>query len=79
MIWFEYEIRMRKLVQDLLEPTTKRSIQDRELYEILMKKYEEQRKRVDEIDFILHKSQKRQTVYEEIDRKIFELVQNNIK
>ena len=65
---------MRKLVQELLEPTTKRSIQERELYEILTKKYEESRKKIDEIEFILHKSQKRQTIFDEIEKKIFELV-----
>ena len=65
---------MRKLVQELLEPTTKRSIQDRELYEILNRKYEEDRKRIDEIEFILHKSQKRQTIFSEIEKKIFEFV-----
>lgn len=74
LIWFDYETKMRKLVSELLEPSTKRSIQDRELYDALIKKYDEQAKKLEELEFIVCKSKKRQTVFEDINQRINELV-----
>jgi len=75
LIWFEYETRLRKLVEELLEPTVKRSREEREMYEVLSKKHEGLLKRVEDLEFTSHRTQKRQTVFEDIFRRISELDQ----
>jgi len=78
LIWFEYETRLRKLVEELLEPTVKRSREEREMYEVLSKKHEGLLKRVEDLEFTSHRTQKRQTVFEDIFRRISELVRDSL-
>jgi len=59
--WFGFETRIRKMVIDIMEPSVKRSIEDREQV-IELKKFSEIIKRkVEECEFIIHKAQKRTT------------------
>ena len=74
LIWFEYETRLRKLVEELLEPTIRRSREERELFESLNKKSEALHKRVDDLEFMSQRTQKRQTAFDDIFKRINELV-----
>ncbi len=44
------------------------------MYEVLSKKHETMVKRVEDLEFTSHRTQKRQTVFEDIFRRISELV-----
>jgi len=74
LIWFDYETRLRKLIEEILEPTVKRSREERELFEILSKKNESLSKRIEDLEFMSQRTQKRQTSFEDIFRKLNELV-----
>jgi len=74
LIWFDYETRLRKLIEEILEPTVKRSKEERELFDILSKKNESLTKRVEDLEFMSQRTQKRQTSFEDIFKRLNELV-----
>ena len=74
MIWFDYETRLRTLVEELLEPTLRRSREERELFEMLSRKNDHSNKRLDDVEFMFQKTQKRQTAFEDIFKRIHDLV-----
>jgi phage shock protein A len=69
---------MRKTIQELLEPTIKRSIEDRELMDTFKKTTDSMKRKMDEIEYLVVKTQKKTTFFDDLDKKINEL-DSNIK
>jgi Heat shock factor binding protein 1. len=63
-------------VQELLEPTIRRSREDREMHDILLKKYDEMSKRIEDLEVAIQKSKKRDTVFDQIFTRLNDLVHN---
>lgn len=57
----------------------KRSREDREIHDVLHKKYEEMIRRVEDLEYAIQKSDKKQTVFEEIHSKINDLVKTETR
>ncbi len=74
LVWVNYETRLRKLMQELLQPTVKRSREDREMYDSLVKKYDFLHKRVETLEFVTNKTDNQQTIFDDIFMKITNLV-----
>lgn len=74
MMWLTYETKLRTLMQDLLQPTVKRSREDRELYDNLMYRCEVLTKRVEDLETITHKAEVKQTIFDDIFKRINNLV-----
>jgi len=61
-------------MQDLLQPTVKRSLEDRELYDNLMKRCETLTRRVEDLETITHKSENKHTIFDDLFKKINDVV-----
>lgn len=71
--WFDFETRMRRIIQELLDPTIRRSLEDKEIVNSLKKSLDLQKRKIEEIEFVIHKTQKRTTIFEEINKKMVEM------
>ena len=67
--WFSFETRVRKLIQDLVEPVSKRAVEAKESSDTLRKSNDNLKRKVEEIEFVVHKSQKKSTIFEDINNK----------
>lgn len=56
--WFSFETRVRKLIQDLVDPVSKRALEAKESSETLRKSNDVLKRKVEELEFVVHKSQK---------------------
>ncbi len=72
--WFAMETKVRQLVQELIEPTIKRGVQDRIDIEELNGQLQKQKGLIDNINFALYKSKERDTVFETIDKRFETIV-----
>ena len=54
--WFAFETRIRKLLVQMIEPISKRSINDKEIIAEMKKANDLVRKKVDECEFVIHKT-----------------------
>ncbi|CDW83267.1 UNKNOWN [Stylonychia lemnae] len=72
--WFDFEMRMRKLVHQLMEPTFKQSTEDRALVSKLQRFLEDHDRRVNDIEIILFKKdeEERMGLFDSIYKKITE-------
>lgn len=61
-------------MQELLQPTIKRSREDRELYDTLMHKCDMLAHRVEDLETITHKAEVKQTIFDDIFKRINNLV-----
>lgn len=61
-------------MHELLQPTVKRSREDRELYDKLKHQCEALSKRVEELEVVTHKTENKQTIFDDIFNKINILV-----
>ena len=68
--WFAFETRIRQIIFEFLEPSTKRIVETKNTIESVINQNEFLRRRVDELEFILHKSHKRNLVHDNLDKRI---------
>ena len=70
--WFLFENRIRKMVIELLEPIVKRSNDDREVVLGIKMLSETQKRKLDELEYLTHKSQKRLGSLDMVTKRINE-------
>eukprot|EP00347_Sterkiella_histriomuscorum_P004957 403358437 len=72
--WFDFEMRMRKLVHQLMEPTFKQSTEDRAIVNKLQRFLEDHDRRVNDIEIVLFKKdeEERMGLFDSIYKKITE-------
>lgn len=70
--WFAFETRIRKVLYELLEPTADRSIQAKEAVEKIKSENEFLIRKIEELEFILHKSHKRSTLFDNVNKRLIE-------
>ena len=71
--WFAFEIRVRKMVMEMLEPTIKRVANERQLYISSKKVIDTLKNRFDNLEHIVLMTEERTTVFDEIHRKIAQI------
>lgn len=74
--WFAFETRIMKLIQGLVEPINKRSLDAKEASDAQTKMNDILKRKVEELEFITHKSQKKSVIFEEINNKLTKLEVN---
>jgi hypothetical protein len=67
--WFDFETRMRDVIHELIEPVIKRASEDREVSLGLQRKTELATKRLDQLENIVLKTGKKNTVFDEINQR----------
>jgi len=72
MDWFAFETRIRKVLHELLEPTAERSMKTKESMEEVRTQNEFLTRKVEELEFILHKSHKRSTLFDNVNKRLIE-------
>lgn len=70
--WFAFETRIRKVLHELLEPTAERSVKTKETVEEVKSQNEFLTRKIEELEFILHKSHKRSTLFDNINKRLIE-------
>ncbi|CAI2383906.1 unnamed protein product [Moneuplotes crassus] len=70
--WFAFETRIRKVLHDLLEPTAERSIKTKENVEEVKAENKILTRKIEEIEFILHKSHKRSTLFDSVNKRLID-------
>jgi len=65
--WFDLETRLRKVVFELLQPSVQRSHEDRDSINSTKKQIISQAKRLEELEFILMKSDSPTTAFDEVN------------
>lgn len=68
--WFEFETITRKMVQSLLEPILTKISENKESILLLDKSSKTHNDKISELEFTLHKSNKRSTAFDEVYQKI---------
>ena len=68
--WFEFETVTRKMVQSLLEPILNKIAENKEGILLLNKSSKTYNEKINELEFTLHKSNKRSTAFDEVYQKI---------
>lgn len=71
--FFAFETRMRQTVMDLVEPCVKRSIQERDIILEIKRQNDIMKKKVDEIEFIMQKAQKKTSTTDDLAKQIAQL------
>ena len=54
--WFAFETRVRTMVLSMIEPSVRRSLQDKEFLDDIRKDQESLRRKIDECEFIIQKA-----------------------
>jgi len=75
---FAIETKTRQMISELVEPISIRAREDRESFSLLSQQLCKYTRRIEEIEFVIHKTQKRDTVFEQIFQMISRL-EGNIK
>ena len=68
-----FETRIRKLIQDLVDPIQKRALDAKEASDAQCKASDSLKRKVEELEFAVHKSQKKSVIFEEINNRISKL------
>lgn len=71
---FEFETKIRKLILDLVDPFTKRQATDREFTAKLRTDLESARRKIEEQDYAMSKIEARLGTFDEVFKKIADLV-----
>lgn len=71
--WFDFETRMRKMIHELLQPTVKRSHEEREAVTKLRSIVMDHNKRLKPIEFALYKSEEPTDAFEKLYLKMAEM------
>lgn len=71
--WFDFEIKVRKIVSELIDPIIKRELEDKEAIKYLKKFIEVQKRKTEEVDFIILKCMKKITAFDEVNRKLIDM------
>ena len=65
-----FETHVRKLIRDLIEPTSQRASEDRELVNETRRQLSQVSKRVTELEYIIYKGNERNTIFDDIFNRI---------
>ena len=76
--WYTFENRMRELIHRQIEPITNKAAESMNSNREIRKEYEAMKRRVDEFEFILHKTQKGSQGIEEFNKRIYDLVSSRV-
>jgi hypothetical protein len=71
--WFAFENRMREIVKDILEPYAVRSIDIQESLKFLSDNHDKFKRKQDEMEFIMHKRNHRNSGIDELNKKLFDI------
>lgn len=72
--WFDFEMRMRKLIYQLIEPTVRQATDDRNQMQKLFKHFDDHERRVNNVEIVLFKKDENQRMqlFDEIFDKLNE-------
>eukprot|EP00347_Sterkiella_histriomuscorum_P015663 403356170 len=70
--WFGFQTQLRKIVYELVEPTVKRALLSENNIYVLQEENQSLKKKIDELEFVFQKSQKRAVTNDDVQRKIHE-------
>ena len=71
--WYGFENRIRKLLHQITEPTIKRMVDTKDMVDKVSTQNEYLSRRVDELEFIMHKSHKRNIVFDDFNKRLSKL------
>ncbi|CDW83857.1 UNKNOWN [Stylonychia lemnae] len=74
--WFGFQTQLRKIVYELVEPTVKRALTSENQIYFLQEENAQVRKKLDELEYVFQKAQKKAVSNDDITRKIHEQDQN---
>jgi hypothetical protein len=74
---FEIETTIRKIVKELVDPMFRRVLEEKELTLTMRDKFESLTHKVNELDYIAHKSVKKSEMIEEFARRLRDLDNKN--
>ena len=77
VVLFEFETKIRKLILDMVDPFTKRQATDREFTAKLRTDLESARRKIEEQDYAMSKIEARLGTFDEVFKKIADLVRNS--
>jgi hypothetical protein len=72
--WFDFETRIRKVISELLQPTIKRSKEDKETISEVKTVVTDCKQEVEEMKYTIDKIKKKNKQFDQIFKKISELV-----
>ncbi|CDW81758.1 UNKNOWN [Stylonychia lemnae] len=72
--YFVFETHVRKLIRDLIEPTTQKATEDRENVNEVKRIMNNVSKRVYELEYIIYKGSERNTIFDDIYNKMNQMV-----
>lgn len=67
--WINLENKARKLIKELVEPTIRRAIEDREQLSKVARETEHHRSKMDEFEFSLHKIHKKLAIIDDVNKR----------
>lgn len=68
--WYDFETKMRSVVLKLLEPQLNKSSEDRECIRKLRLSHKKNKKRIEELEFLLQKKSSKSAIMDEINQRI---------
>ena len=68
--WFSFETKIRKMVVDLVEPTTAFSSKIKTDMDYLKRQNQSLKGRIDELEYIIQKSNKKMNLFDDIELQI---------
>ena len=71
--WYGFENRIRKLLHQITEPTIKRMVDTKDMVDKVGTQNEYLSRRIDELEFIMHKSHKRNLVFDDYNKRLIKL------
>ena len=72
--WYLFENRIRSIIHQLVEPYALKAINGAESVQVVKRDNEKLKRRVDELEFMLHKSHQRASGIEDVTKQILDLV-----
>lgn len=73
MDWFVFENRVREIVRDILEPYAIKSVDIQESVKVLSDAHDKFKRKQDEMEFVMHKRNHRNSGIDELNKKIFDI------
>lgn len=73
MDWFAFENRVREIIKDILEPYAIKSIDVQENIKVLSDNYDKFKRKQDEMEFVMHKRNHRNSGIDELNKKLFDI------
>ena len=77
--WFDFETRMRKIIHEIMEPTVKRSHEDREMVMQLKSVVVDHDQRMKPMEFALYKSDEPTDAFEKLHTKMADIEKNRLE